>query len=88
MNFKLKKIKRIVKKINDFDKNMQELSDEDLKAKTAEFKEKIEKGTKLETLLPEAFAVAREAAFRVLGMKPYDVQLMGGIALFYGDIAE
>ena len=59
-----------------------------LKAKTAEFKEKIEKGTKLETLLPEAFAVAREAAFRVLGMKPYDVQLMGGIALFYGDIAE
>ena len=88
MNFKLKKIERIVKKINDFDKNMQELSDEDLKAKTAEFKEKIEKGTKLETLLPEAFAVAREAAFRVLGMKPYDVQLMGGIALFYGDIAE
>ena len=88
MNFKLKKIKRIVKKINDFDKNMQELSDEDLKAKTAEFKEKIEKGTKLETLLPEAFAVAREAAFRVLGMKPYNVQLMGGIALFYGDIAE
>ena len=88
MNFKLKKIKRIVKKINDFDKNMQELSDEDLKAKTAEFKEKIEKGTKLEMLLPEAFAVAKEAAFRVLGMKPYDVQLMGGIALFYGDIAE
>ena len=88
MNFKLKKIERIVKKINDFDKNMQELSDEDLKAKTAEFKEKIEKGTKLETLLSEAFAVAREAAFRVLGMKPYDVQLMGGIALFYGDIAE
>ena len=88
MNFKLKKIERIVKKINDFDKNMQELSDEDLKAKTAEFKEKIEKGTKLEMLLPEAFAVAREAAFRVLGMKPYDVQLMGGIALFYGDIAD
>ena len=88
MNFKLKKIERIVKKINDFDKNMQELSDEDLKAKTAEFKEKIEKGAKLEMLLPEAFAVAREAAFRVLGMKPYDVQLMGGIALFYGDIAE
>ena len=88
MNFKLKKIERIVKKINDFDKNMQELSDENLKAKTAEFKEKIEKGTKLEMLLPEAFAVAREAAFRVLGMKPYDVQLMGGIALFYGDIAE
>ena len=88
MNFKLKKIKRIVKKINDFDKNMQELSDEDLKAKTVEFKEKIEKGAKLEMLLPEAFAVAREAAFRVLGMKPYDVQLMGGIALFYGDIAE
>ena len=88
MNFKLKKIERIAKKINDFDKNMQELSDEDLKAKTAEFKEKIEKGTKLEMLLPEAFAVAREAAFRVLGMKPYDVQLMGGIALFYGDIAE
>ena len=88
MNFKLKKIERIVKKINDFDKNMQELSDEDLKAKTAEFKEQIEKGTKLEMLLPEAFAVAREAAFRVLGMKPYDVQLMGGIALFYGDIAE
>ena len=88
MKFKLKKIERIVKKINDFDKNMQELSDEDLKAKTVEFKEKIEKGAKLEMLLPEAFAVAREAAFRVLGMKPYDVQLMGGIALFYGDIAE
>ena len=88
MKFKLKKIERIVKKINDFDKNMQELSDEDLKAKTVEFKEKIEKGAKLEMLLPEAFAVAREAAFRVLGMKPYNVQLMGGIALFYGDIAE
>ena len=88
MNFKLKKIKHIVKKVNDFDKNMQGLSDEELKAKTTEFKEKIEKGTKLETLLPEAFAVAREASFRVLGMKPYDVQLMGGIALFYGDIAE
>ena len=68
----------------DFDR----LSDEELKAKTVEFRNRLEKGETLEDILPEAFATVREAAKRVLGLYPFPVQLMGGIALHEGNIAE
>ena len=81
----LKKIYPIVDKIEALDSTMQALSDEELKAKTPEFKERLEKGETLDDLLPEAFAVVREAADRVLHMKHYRVQLIGGILLHQGD---
>ena len=84
----IKKIMPLIEKIESFDENMQRLSDESLRAKTEEFKERLKKGETLDDLLPEAFAVIREASFRVLGMKPYRVQLMGGIILHQGRIAE
>ena len=67
---------------------MQKLSDEELKEKTKEFKERLAKGETLDDLLPEAFAVVREAAVRVLGMRHYRVQMIGGIILHQGRIAE
>ena len=67
---------------------MQALSDDELQAKTAEFRERIAKGESLDKLLPEAFAVCREASRRVLGMRHYDVQLIGGMVLHMGKIAE
>ena len=67
---------------------MQKLSDEELKAKTKEFKERLENGETLDDILPEAYAVVREAASRVLGMKHYRVQIVGGIILHQGRIAE
>ena len=84
----LKKIYPIVDKIEALDSTMQALSDEELKAKTPEFKERLEKGETLDDLLPEAFAVVREAADRVLHMKHYRVQLIGGILLHQGRIPE
>ncbi|RME18543.1 MAG: preprotein translocase subunit SecA [Bdellovibrio sp.] len=84
----MKKLAPLVTKINSLEPQMQALSDQQLQAKTPEFKERIEKGEPLESLLPEAFAVCREAARRVLGMRHYDVQLIGGIVLFRGAIAE
>ncbi|MBQ8914396.1 MAG: preprotein translocase subunit SecA, partial [Lachnospiraceae bacterium] len=84
----LKKIYPIVDKIESLDETMQGLSDEELKAKTTEFKERFEKGETLDDLLVEAFAVFREAAARVLGMKHYRVQLIGGILLHQGRIPE
>ncbi|MBQ9278572.1 MAG: preprotein translocase subunit SecA [Lachnospiraceae bacterium] len=84
----LKKIYPIVDKIEALDETMQSLSDEELKAKTTEFKERLEKGETLDDLLVEAFAVVREAAVRVLGMKHYRVQLIGGILLHQGRIPE
>ena len=84
----LKKIYPIVDKIEALDETMQGLSDEKLKAKTTEFKERLEKGETLDDLLVEAFAVVREAAARVLGMKHYRVQLIGGILLHQGRIPE
>ena len=84
----LKKIYPIVDKIEALDETMQGLSDEELKAKTTEFKERLEKGETLDDLLVEAFAVVREAAVRVLGMKHYRVQLIGGILLHQGRIPE
>ncbi len=84
----LKKIYPIVDKIEALDESMQALSDDELKAKTTEFKERLANGETLDDLLVEAFAVVREAASRVLGMKHYRVQLIGGIILHQGRIPE
>ena len=84
----LKKIEPIIKKIESYDKSMQQLSDDELKHKTVEFKERLKNGETLDDILPEAFAVVREASYRVLGMKQYRVQLIGGVVLHQGRIAE
>ena len=84
----LKKIKPIVDKIESYDSAMQALTDEELRAKTSEFKRRFKDGETLDQLLPEAFAAVREAAWRVRGMKPFRVQLIGGIVLHQGRIAE
>lgn len=67
---------------------MEALSDEKLQAKTEEFKERYQNGETLDDLLPEAFAVVREASKRVLGLYPYRVQIMGGVVLHHGDVPE
>lgn len=85
---KLKPLREQVKKINAFEPDMQALSDVDLKAKTDEFRRRIADGETLDKLLHEAFAVVREAGVRSLGMRHFDVQLMGGIVLHQGGIAE
>ncbi|MCR6663501.1 MAG: preprotein translocase subunit SecA [Luteimonas sp.] len=84
----VKQLGGIVKKINAFEPQMQALSDAELQAKTPEFKERIANGESLDKVLPEAFAVCREASVRVLGMRHYDVQLIGGMVLHMGKIAE
>ncbi len=84
----LKKLKPIVQKINALEPEFKKLSDQELARKTVEFKERLERGESLDELLPEAFATVREAARRVLGMRHFDVQLMGGIVLHQGKIAE
>ncbi|MBR4760093.1 MAG: preprotein translocase subunit SecA, partial [Lachnospiraceae bacterium] len=84
----LKRIEPIVQKIESLDEAMQALTDEELKAKTAEFKQRFADGETLDDLLPEAYAVVREAGDRVLNMKHYRVQLIGGIILHQGRIAE
>ena len=84
----LKKIYPIADKIEALEPKMQALSDAELRAKTDEFKERYNAGEELDELLPEAFAAVREAAWRVLGMKPFRVQLIGGIVLHQGRIAE
>ena len=84
----IKRIMPIVKKINSLEPSIKVLSDDELRAKTEEFKERIKKGESLDAILPEAFAVVREASSRVLGMRHYDVQLIGGIVLHQGRIAE
>ncbi|OHA83316.1 MAG: preprotein translocase subunit SecA [Candidatus Yonathbacteria bacterium RIFCSPLOWO2_01_FULL_47_33b] len=78
----------IVQKINNFEPSMQALSDGALRQKTSEFRERLEAGAKIDDILPEAFAVVREASQRTLGQRHYDVQLMGGLALHEGKIAE
>ena len=92
---KLKKFQPLVAEINLIEEDIKDLADEDLKAKTDEFREQLAKGKSddeikeiLDDILPEAFAVVREAAIRVLGMRHYDVQLLGGIVLHKGQIAE
>ncbi len=84
----IKRISKTVDKIEALDEEMQKLSDEELKHKTEEFKERLEMGENLDDLLPEAFAVVREASSRTIGMKHYRVQLIGGIILHQGRIAE
>lgn len=84
----LKRMRKIVDKINVLEPTISTLSDADLSAKTEEFKQRYNKGETLDKLLPEAFAVCREAAKRVMGMRHYDVQLIGGITLHEGKIAE
>ena len=84
----IKMIKPIVDKIESLRPQMQALSDEELRDKTKEYKERLANGATLDDLLPEAFATVREAAKRVLGMEHYRVQLMGGIVLHQGRIAE
>ena len=84
----LKKLYPIVQKINELEKTISPLSDEQLKNKTQEFKDRLAKGQTLDDILPEAFAVVREAAKRVLGLRHYDVQMLGGMVLHQGKIAE
>lgn len=84
----LKRVIPIVNKIDALDSKIQALSDEQLRAKTDEFKERLEKGETLNDILPEAFAVVREASWRTIGLKHYRVQLIGGIVLHQGRIAE
>ncbi len=84
----IKQYSQTVRRINDLEPSIAALSDEALAAKTAEFKQRHAQGESLDALLPEAFAVVREAGKRVMGMRHYDVQLIGGMALHYGKIAE
>ena len=84
----VKRLKKIVDIINSWEPKIKALTDDALRSKTEEFKERIAQGESLDEILPEAFAVVREASSRVLGMRPFDVQLMGGIVLHQGRIAE
>ena len=84
----LKRFEKIADQIDDLDEEMQALSDEELRAKTDEFKKELENGKTLDDIIVPAFAVVREAAYRVIGEKPYYVQLLGGLAIHFGNIAE
>ena len=84
----LKKMWPIVRRINDLEPKLAGLSDASLQEKTFEFKNRLANGETLDDILPEAFAVVREASRRVTGMRHFDVQLLGGIVLHRGDIAE
>src|SRR3989338_7996661 len=84
----IKSLEPVVEQINELEKEFQNFSDEQLKAKTAEFKDRLSKGETLDDILPEAFAAVREASKRTLGLRHFDVQLMGGIVLHQGKIAE
>ena len=84
----LKRFSKLADQIMELDEEMQKLTDTELKAKTEEFKEELKKGKNLDDILVEAFAVAREACFRVIGEKPFYVQILGACAIHYGNIAE
>ncbi|MEM7405961.1 MAG: preprotein translocase subunit SecA [Pseudomonadota bacterium] len=84
----IKKHFKVVKRINALEPDMQALSDDDLKGKTDDFRQRVADGTPLDQLLPDAFAVVREAGRRVLDMRHFDVQLVGGMTLHYGQISE
>ena len=84
----LKRFEKIADQIDELDESMQALSDKELKDKTKEFKERLQNGETVDDLVVEAFAVAREACFRVIGEKPYYVQLLGALAIHFGNIAE
>jgi preprotein translocase subunit SecA len=85
---KVKTLEAIAKLVNTFEPEIEELSDDELRGKTAEFRERSSNGESLDELLPEAFAVVREGARRTIGQRHFDVQLMGGVALHQGNIAE
>lgn len=87
-HFQIQRLKKILAKVKSFDSEMAGLSDADLRKKTQEFKERLTAGETLDDLLPEAYAVVREADKRVLGMFPYDVQVMGAIVIHEGNVAE
>lgn len=87
-HFQIQRLKKILAKVKSFESEMAGLSDAELRKKTQEFKEKLAAGETLDGLLPEAYAVVREADKRVLGMFPYDVQVMGAIVLHEGNVAE
>ena len=84
----VKRLKRVADYVNTLSDDVEKLSDAELRAKTDEFKKRYSDGEDLDDLMPEAFAVAREAAWRVLDQRPYDVQVMGGAALHFGNVAE
>ncbi len=84
----IKKLQKVVDRVNSLEPEISALSDSQLQNKTEEFKERLDNGEELDDLLPEAFAVVREAARRTLGMRPFDVQILGGIVLHQGRIAE
>ena len=84
----LKKLENVAKAVNALEDEISALSDEDLKAQTPKFKQQIENGKSLDDIMPEAFATVREVSKRTLGQRHFDVQLMGGAALHWGNIAE
>ena len=84
----VKRLKKVADYVNTLADDVEKLSDAELQAKTDEFKKRVADGVELDDILPEAFAVAREAAWRVLNQRPFDVQVMGGAALHYGNVAE
>ena len=84
----LKKLQRLAKTVGDLEESFAALSDEELRGETAEFRERLENGETLDDLLPEAFAAVREAAKRTIGLRPFDVQVMGGANLHMGNISE
>ena len=84
----LKKLRPLIERINALESSLQDLNDSELRGKTGAFRERLSRGESLDAILPEAFAVAREASRRVLGMRHFDVQLIGGAVLHQGKIAE
>ena len=84
----LKSMQAIVNQINSLEEGIKSLSDDQLKNKTDEFKQRLKDGASIDDILPEAFAVVREVSWRVMGMRHFDVQLLGGIILHRGMIAE
>src|SRR6201992_1487239 len=84
----VKRLKRVAEYVNSLSEDIEKLTDAELQAKTAEFKKRHADGESLDDLLPETFAVAREAAWRVLDQRHFDVQIMGGAALHFGNVAE
>jgi len=84
----LKRLRKLVTRINALEPEMEALNDEGLKGKTQEFRTRLEQGETVEQILPEAFAALREASKRVMGMRHFDVQLIGGMTLHNGKIAE
>ncbi|MBW4042404.1 MAG: preprotein translocase subunit SecA, partial [Acidobacteria bacterium] len=84
----LRKLQRLVDQVNNLEDDFRQLTDEELRAETTELRERYSAGESLDDLLPEAFAAVREAAARTIGLRPFDVQVMGGAALHLGNIAE